>query len=181
MPGIIDGDIPVNGGGETVLLGGLESIENTEDLWNDILVNCSSISTGELRVPPKVKDKWTKLTSGVTASGGRVGHDQTDLLGGVDDEDGTDGESQTLGVDVGGILVVNHVVGVGDLALGVGDDGELQLRAGDLIDILDPGMVALSVVGTETNELSVTSSELGLELSESTELSSADGGEVVGV
>lgn len=114
------------------------------------------------------------LTSGVTTSGGRVGHDQTDLLGGVNDENRANGQSQALGVNVGGVLVVNHVIGVGDLALGVGDDGELQLRAGDLVNILDPAVVTLSVVGTETNELSVACGELRLELGESTELSSTD-------
>lgn len=54
---------PVDGAGDTVLVSGLQSVDNTEDL------------------------------SGVTTSGGGVGHDQTDLLAGVDDEDGTDGES----------------------------------------------------------------------------------------
>lgn len=54
---------PVDGSGDTVLVGGLESINDTEDL------------------------------GGVTASGGGVADDQTDLLLGVDNEDGTDGES----------------------------------------------------------------------------------------
>jgi hypothetical protein len=78
-------------------------------------------------------------------------------------------------------LVVDHVVQVGDLALGVGDDGELQLGAGDLIDILDPAVVRLNVVGAQTDELDTASSELGLELGEGAELGGADGGEVIGV
>ncbi len=53
----------------------------------------------------------------------------------------------TLGVDVGGVLVVNHVKLVGNLALGVGDDGEGELRAGDLINVLDPGLVGVGAVG----------------------------------
>jgi hypothetical protein len=36
---------------------------------------------------------------------------------------------------------------VGDLALGVGDDGEGELGAGDLVDVLDPGVVRLGAVG----------------------------------
>ena len=44
---------------------------------------------------------------GVTASAGRIGEDGADGLLGVDDEDGADGESNALGVNVGGILVVN--------------------------------------------------------------------------
>ena len=44
---------------------------------------------------------------GVTASAGRVGEDRANGLLGVNDEDGADGESDALGVNVGGILVIN--------------------------------------------------------------------------
>lgn len=142
---------PVDGSGDTVLLGGLESIDDTEDL------------------------------GGVTAGGGGVGEDEADLLGGVNDEDGADSQSHTLGVDIGGVLVVNHVVQVGDLALRVGDDGELQLGASDLINVLDPAVVGLNAVSAQADELDTTGSELGLKLGESTELGGADRGEVIGV
>ena len=67
---------PVDRGGDLVLVTGLERVENTEDL------------------------------GGVPASRGGVGQDEADLLVGVNDEDGTDGESNALLVDVGGVLVV---------------------------------------------------------------------------
>jgi hypothetical protein len=51
---------PVDRGGDALLVGGLESLDNTEDL------------------------------GGVTAGGGWVGKSETDLLGRVDDEDSTD-------------------------------------------------------------------------------------------
>lgn len=103
----------------------------------------------------------------------------------------------TLLVDVGGVIVVNHVVEVGDLALGVGDDGELEVGAGNLVNVLDPLLVGVDVVGTlgdnqscplrvpihdlthQTDELDTTSSELRLELGEGTELGGTDGGEVI--
>lgn len=85
----------------------------------------------------------------------------------------------TLGVDIGGVLVVDHVVQVGDLALGIGDDGELEVGAGDLVDVLDPGVVGLGAVGTQTDQLDTASSELGLELSKGTKLGGTDGGEVI--
>lgn len=44
---------------------------------------------------------------GVAASGGGVGEDGADGLLGVDEEDGADGEGNALGVDVGGVLVVD--------------------------------------------------------------------------
>jgi len=44
---------------------------------------------------------------GVAAGAGGVGEDGADSLLGVDDEDGSDGEGNTLGVDVGRVLVVD--------------------------------------------------------------------------
>lgn len=89
----------------------------------------------------------------VAASGGRVGENSADGLLGVDDEDGADGESNTLGVDVGGVLVVEHVVGESNLAFLVANDGELEVGAADLVNVLDPATVAVDGVGRETNEL----------------------------
>lgn len=142
---------PVDGAGNAVLVGGLEGINHTENL------------------------------GGVTASGGGVGHDQTDLLGRVNNENGTDSESDAFLVDVGSVLVVNHIVQVGNLAAGVGNDGEGELGAIDLVDVLDPGLVGVGAIGAKTNQLDIAGSELGLELSESTELGGADGREVIRV
>lgn len=72
-------DDPVDGGGDTVLVTGLEGVDDAEDL------------------------------GGVAAGGGGVGEDGADLLLGVDEEDGADGEGNALGVDVGGVLVVDPV------------------------------------------------------------------------
>ena len=72
---VVTGD-PVDGGGDLVLVAGLQRVDDTEDL------------------------------GGVAAGGGRVGEDGADGLLGVDDEDGADGEGDALGVDVGGVLVV---------------------------------------------------------------------------
>lgn len=144
----MDNDIiswqPVDWGGDAVLVTGLEGVEDTEDL------------------------------SGVSSSGGWVREDETDGLLWVDDEDGTDGESNTLGVDVGGILVINHVVGESNLALLVSDNWEGEVGVVDLVDILDPATVGLDSVGGETDELSSTLGELWLELCESSELGGAD-------
>lgn len=71
--------LPVNGGGDAVLVAGLEGLDDAEDL------------------------------GGVAAGGGRVGEDGADLLLGVDEEDGADGEGNALLVDVGGVLVVDPV------------------------------------------------------------------------
>jgi hypothetical protein len=67
---------PVDWGGDTVLVASLEGIDHTEDL------------------------------GGVAASGGRVRENEADGLLGVDDEDRADGERNALGIDVGGVLVV---------------------------------------------------------------------------
>ena len=57
----------------------------------------------------------------VATGGGRVRNGQADDLLGVDDKHRSDGEWNTLGVDVGGILVVQHVVQGGNLTLLVSD------------------------------------------------------------
>lgn len=68
---------PVDGGGDLVLVAGLEGVDDAENLGR------------------------------VAAGGGRVGEDGADLLARVDDEDGANGESDTLLVNVGGVLVVD--------------------------------------------------------------------------
>ena len=70
---------PVDRGGDAVLVASLERVDNAQNL------------------------------GGVTASAGGVREDGADGLLGVDDEDRADGESNALGVNVGGILVVDPV------------------------------------------------------------------------
>ena len=72
---IVTGD-PVDGGGNLVLVAGLEGVDNTENL------------------------------SSIAAGGSGVGEDGSNGLLGVNDEDGSDSEGNTLRVNVGGILVV---------------------------------------------------------------------------
>ena len=74
------------------------------------------------------QDDWFALTIDdpqdlvkVATSGGRVRDGQTDGLLGIDDEHGSDGEGNTLGITVGGVLVVQHVVQSGDITRLVGD------------------------------------------------------------
>ncbi len=57
----------------------------------------------------------------VATDNSRVRNSQTNGLLGVDNEDGTDSEWKTLLVNVGGVLVVKHVIQVGNLALLVCD------------------------------------------------------------
>ncbi len=54
----------------------------------------------------------TKNFSGVTAGGSGVRQNQPDGLLRIDNEDGSDGESDALGVNIGGVLVVEPVGGV---------------------------------------------------------------------
>lgn len=136
---------PVDGGGDLVLVASLEGVDDAENL------------------------------GGVAARGGGVGEDQTNRLLGVDDEYRADGEGDALGVDVGGVLVVNHVVGEGDLAFLVADDGEGDFGTGDFVNVLDPAVVGVDCVRGEADELDAALCELGLELGESAELGGADG------
>lgn len=108
---------PVDGGGDSVLVTKLQGVDDSQDL------------------------------SGVSSGGGWICQDQSDLLLWVDDEDRSDGELDSLVVDVGGVLVVNHVVCVSDLSFWVRDDREAQLGARHFVDVLDPGFVRVGVVG----------------------------------
>jgi hypothetical protein len=66
-----------------------------------------------------------------------------------------------------------HVVCQRDLTVLVANNGELELAAGDLINVLDPAIVRVDRVGRETDELSTATAELGLQLCESSELGCA--------
>lgn len=74
-----------------------------------------------------------------------------------------------------------HVVGKGNLALLVANDGEADVAASDLSNVLDPAIVGLDSVGRETNQLDAALGELGLELGKGAELGGADGGVVLGM
>lgn len=142
---------PVDWGGDAVLVTSLQRVDNPQDL------------------------------SSVPSSGGWVGHNEADGLFAVDDEDGSDGESDSLRVDVGGVLVVQHVIEVGNLPVLVTNDWEGQVGTGNLVDVLDPATVGVDGVGRKTNELDATLCELRLEQSKSSELGGADGSVVLWV
>ena len=135
----------------------------------------------------------------VAARRGRVQHGETDLLLGVDDEDGADGERDALLGDVVQVTLVDHVVKEGNLAVGIRNDGELDVGVGDFVDVIDPLVVGAEVVGTlhpsavsgglklqrkathKTNHLDASLFKLILQLGEGTQLGGADGREVSGV
>lgn len=111
-------DSPVNRSSDTLLVSSLEGIDHSEDFRS------------------------------VAAGRGWVQHNQTNLLGRVDDKDGTDRERNALlgnGID---IALIHHVVQEGDLAVGIGNNGELDVGVGNLIDVLDPSAVGAEVIGT---------------------------------
>lgn len=96
-------------------------------------------------------------------------------------------------VDVGGVLVVEHIVEIGHFAIFVTNYGEAEIGIGDFVDVLDlvnqvldnldrrygrayldPSAMAVDRVGREPDQLDPTLCELGLELSEGTQLRRAD-------
>lgn len=166
--------LPVNRGHNALLVTRLQRVDHTQDL------------------------------SRVTAGRGRVHHGQTDLLARVNDEDRPDGEGNAFLGNVVQVPLVNHVIEEGHLAFSIGDDGELEVGAGDLVDVLDPFTVGAEVVGAlddifsqlqnsttvrslhvsrnvstyQTNHLDVALLEFILQLGESTQFGGADGGKV---
>lgn len=79
------------------------------------------------------------------------------------------------------VVVSLHVVKVGNLALLVGNDGEVDLGAGDILDVVDPALVGAEGVGRETDQLDAALLELGLKAGHLAELGGADGSVVLGV
>jgi hypothetical protein len=78
----------------------------------------------------------------------RVRHGEPDLLRRVDDEHRADSEcdAAVLG-EVVEVVLRDHVVQEGDVAVGVGDDGELDGGVGGFVDVADPAVVGGKVVG----------------------------------
>ena len=132
-----------------------------------------------------------------------VHHGEADLLAGVDDKDRTDGERNALLGNVVQIPLVDHVIQERNLALSISDDGELEVRRGDFVDIVDPFAVGAEVVGAlkhtvvsldnetgqtaqniftyKTNHLDIALLEFILQGSKGTKLRGANRREVRGV
>ena len=138
----------------------------------------------------------------VATSGGRVRNSQTDNLFGVDYEHSSDGEGDTLGIAVGGVLVVQHVVQGGDFTILVGDleyqgeypplecsprsptyDGVADAGWAELgtvlFDIFHPSIVCFEVIGREPDELYATSVKVAGTTGDFTKLSGANWGKVI--
>jgi len=84
----------------------------------------------------------------IAARRSRVGHSQADLLGRVDYEDRANGKRDTtvLGEAVK-VVLRNHIVQEGNMAVGISDDGEGHLGVADFVDVFDPFVVRGEVVG----------------------------------
>ena len=76
-------------------------------------------------------------------------------------------------INIRGVLVVEHVVQIGYLALLVANDGEPALAARDLVDVLNPASMALDGVGGQADQLDPTLCELGLKFRKGTKLCNA--------
>jgi len=146
--------VPVDGGGNTVLVAGLEGVDHAEDL---------------VEVAARLRG---------------VGQGQADNLLGVDHEHRPDGEGDALGVNVCGVHSVQHVVQGSDPAIEVGDDRELNIGlrarglAAKVVDVRDPLVVGFEGIGRKADDLDTTLVKLGLLARYLAELGGADGGEV---
>lgn len=139
---------PVGRGGDLVGITELEGVDNSEDL--------------------------VELSSG----GGGVSENQSNRLLGVDNVDGSNGEGDTFGVDIGEILLVEHIVEGGNFSSRVSDDGKFKVDARKLVDVSDPLGVRVEFVARKPNSLHASLEELRLELGDLSQLGSADGSEI---
>lgn len=110
----------------------------------------------------------------VAAGAGWVGEGEADGLVGADDEDRANG---VLAVSIR----VDHVIEGGNLAVAVGDDGEVDLCIVDVVDVFDPAVVVLDGIDADGDGLDVAFVELAFESCNHAELGGANGGIVSGV
>lgn len=120
--------------------------------------------------------------SSVSPSQRRVGHDQSHLLGGVNDEHQSHGEHGLFG-DLLEVGFRQHVVQVQHFQLLVSNDGELELGpiSHHFLDVLDPLLVRGDPFRQQPNQLDASLVELRLQLGEGAQFGGAHGGEVGGV
>lgn len=76
------------------------------------------------------------------------------------DEDGSDGERNTLLVDIRLVLSVQHSIKLRNLSVLISDDGEVEgWSVGvERVDVFDPAGVGVDVVGGKTDQLGVSDS-----------------------
>jgi len=127
--------LPVDGRGHTVLVTNLERVNDTN--------NFVKVATGRC---------W-------------ISNQETDGLLGINNENCSDGERKTLGVTIGSVLLVKHVVQSRNFTILVRNDGEInrcrsELRT-PLLDILRPFGMVLEAVRRNTDDLDVSGSKVG--------------------
>ena len=92
----------------------------------------------------------------------RIAHDQSDHLLRIHDEHTPNRKRNPLGIHIGCILMIQHIVQIRHFPLLVADDGKLELRPADLVDVFDPPTVRLDRVGRQPDQLDAAPRELGL-------------------
>lgn len=124
---------PVDGRGNSVLVPSLQRVDHTQHFG---------------RIPP---------------CRSRIGKNQTDGLLRINDENAPDGKGNPLRVDIGRILIIQHVICIRNLTRLVGNDRECQFASRNLVNVLDPAAMSLDRVGRQTNQFDSAFCELGLE------------------
>lgn len=77
----------------------------------------------------------------------RIRKYKTNGLLGINDENASDCKGNPLGVDIGRILMIQHIICIRNFALLVANDGEGQLASRNLVNILDPAAMRLDCIG----------------------------------
>jgi len=92
----------------------------------------------------------------IPSCNGGVVQFEPDLFGGIDYEHCPDGKRETRSaINVGSILIIEHVVEVGNTTVTVGDDRILNIGFTVFIDIFDPLVVIVQVIRADTDNLDV--------------------------
>lgn len=117
----------------------------------------------------------------VATGGCGVRDDETNHLVRVYHEYIPHGERHTLGIHIGGVKCIKHVIQRSDLAFVVTNDGEVDASVRNIVDVLDPLLVRRQVVGREANHLDAALPEVGIPARNLAKLRRTHGGEVCGM
>lgn len=77
----------------------------------------------------------------------RIGKNQTNGLLRINDENAPDGKGNPFGVDIGRILMIQHVICIRNFTRLVANDGERQFASRNLVNVPDPAAMRLDRVG----------------------------------
>lgn len=98
-------------------------------------------------VPSLQRIHHTQYFGRIPAGRGRIRKYQTNGLLRINNENASDGKGNPFGVDIGRILMIEHIICIRNFTLLVANDREGQFASRNLVNILDPAAMRFDRIG----------------------------------